>query len=227
MKKILLSSIVAIALLTGCGEDKKVAETKPAVEVKQEVVTPAPKVEETKVEAPVETKVEEKTPEAKLVEQVKESASVVADKVVEESKKVAEVVPAAVSSVSEKVATKAEEVTNTVVAAASETKEKIEETINTVVEAKTEEPQVDTAALVEKGKVLFAKCSACHGQDAEKAALGKSQVIRGWEVSKVVEALKGYKDDTYGGVMKGVMKGQVAALGDEDMEALGAYINTL
>lgn len=219
MKKILLSSIVAIALLTGCGEDKKVAETKPAVEVKQEVVTPAPKVEETKVE--------EKTPEAKLVEQVKESASVVADKVVEESKKVAEVVPAAVSSVSEKVATKAEEVTNTVVAAASETKEKIEETINTVVEAKTEEPQVDTAALVEKGKVLFAKCAACHGQDAEKAALGKSQVIRGWEASKVVEALKGYKEDTYGGVMKGVMKGQVAALGDEDMEALGAYINTL
>lgn len=215
MKKILLSSIVAIALLTGCGEDKKVAETKVVAEPKQEVVTP-------------QVKVEEKAPEAKLVEQVKESASVVANKVVEESKKVAEAVPAAVDSVTDKVAEKAQEMTTSVVETATETKEKIEETINTVVEAKTEEQaQVDTAALVEKGKGLFAKCSACHGQSAEKAALGKSQIIKGWDASKVVEALKGYKDDTYGGVMKGVMKGQVASLSDEDMEALGAYINTL
>lgn len=58
------------------------------------------------------------------------------------------------------------------------------------------------------------------------AALGKSKIIKNWDASKIVAALKGYKDDTYGGVMKGVMKGQVANLSDEEIEALGAYIST-
>ena len=217
MKKILLSSFVAIAIvtfLTGCGEDKQVTEKKtPAVETKVEVE---------KVATPV---VEEKTPETKLVDQVKESTNKLASQIAEESKKVAALGSDAVKSVSEKVVAKTEEVTKDVVSKAVETKDKIEESINTIVTTKTEANAVD-ASLAEKGKGLYLKCAGCHGASAEMAALGKSKIIKNWDASKIVAALKGYKDDTYGGVMKGVMKGQVANLSDEEIEALGAYIST-
>lgn len=222
MKKILLSSVVAIALLTGCGEEKKAVETKPAAEVKVEEV----KKVETVVEPKVETKVEEvKTPEAKLVDQVKESTSKVASQIAEESKKVAAIGSEAVKSVSEKVVAKTEEVSKVVAEKAVETKDKIEESINTIVATKTEAKE-DTAVDSAKGKGLYLKCAGCHGQNGEKAALGKSQIIKGWEASKVVTALKGYKDGTYGGVMKGVMKSQVSNISDADIDALGTYISS-
>jgi cytochrome c553 len=74
------------------------------------------------------------------------------------------------------------------------------------------------------GATLFSKCVSCHGASAEKSALGKSQVIAGWDVAKTTEALTGYKDGSYGGPMKGVMKGQVATLSDDDISALATYI---
>lgn len=70
----------------------------------------------------------------------------------------------------------------------------------------------------------WAPCAGCHGAAGEKPALGKSQVIKGWPVEKTVAALKGYKDGSYGGAMKGVMKGQVARLSDGDIEALAKQI---
>ncbi len=71
----------------------------------------------------------------------------------------------------------------------------------------------------------FAPCASCHGATAEKSALGKSQIIKGWEASKIEAALKGYKDGSYGGPMKGVMKGQVARLTDADIKDLAAQIS--
>jgi len=214
MRKILLSSVVAIALLTGCGEDEKVTESKAAVvEAKVEEVK--------KVEVPVV--VETKTPEAKFVDQVKESTGVVASKIAEESKKVAALSSDAVKSVSEKVVAKTEEVTKAVTETAVETKDKIEESLNTIVATKTE-ATADSASLAEKGKGLFLKCAGCHGTNAEKPALGKSQIIKGWDAEKVANSLKGYKDGTYGGAMKGVMKSQVINLSDEEINAIGAYV---
>ena len=76
------------------------------------------------------------------------------------------------------------------------------------------------------GAALYKKCAGCHGANGEKAALGKSQVIKGWEESKTIASLKGYKDGTYGGVMKGVMRGQVASLNDEQIESIAKFIAT-
>ena len=70
----------------------------------------------------------------------------------------------------------------------------------------------------------YAACAGCHGQNGEKKALGKSAIIAGWDEAKVVAALKGYKDGSYGGAMKGVMKGQVARLSDADIAALSKQI---
>ncbi len=216
MKKILLSSVVALAILTGCSEEK--------VEEKKEVV-----VEESKK---VETPVEVKTPESKFVDQIKDSTVKVATQIVEESKKLAEIGGEAVKSVSEKVAitteevvNKTKEVTDEVVAAATETKDKIEQSLDTIVTTKTQAEETSDDLAV-KGKALYLKCSGCHGPNGEKVALGKSKVIAGWTKEETISSLKGYKDGTYGGVMKGVMKGQVINLSDEEIEALSVYIST-
>ena len=70
----------------------------------------------------------------------------------------------------------------------------------------------------------LAACAGCHGADFSKAALGKSQVVKGWDAAKVETALKGYKDGSYGGAMKAVMTGQVKALSDADIADLAKQI---
>jgi cytochrome c553 len=85
----------------------------------------------------------------------------------------------------------------------------------------------EKAAVVVDGAKLFVACSSCHGAHGEKKALGKSQVIQGWEATKTVAALKGYKDGTYGAAMKAVMKGQAGKLSDAEIDALAEYISKL
>lgn len=70
----------------------------------------------------------------------------------------------------------------------------------------------------------LAACAGCHGADFSKAALGKSQIVKGWDAAKIEASLKGYKDGTYGGPMKGVMAGQVKNLSEADIKDLSAQI---
>ena len=87
---------------------------------------------------------------------------------------------------------------------------------------------VTTASAPGEGAVMFKqKCATCHGQMAEKHALNTSQIIAGWEKEKIMKALHGYKDGSYGGPMKGMMQGQVKALSDEDIEMLAEHISSL
>jgi len=74
---------------------------------------------------------------------------------------------------------------------------------------------------------LYKKCSGCHGQVGEKKALGKSKVINEMSEADLVTAMKGYKDGTYGGAMKGLMKGQVAKLSDADIQSLSKTISSM
>ncbi len=78
------------------------------------------------------------------------------------------------------------------------------------------------------GSALYQKCAACHGLKAEKHALGKSEVIAGWNSDKTLEALKGYKVGTRNTKgMGALMKGQMANMNDADLKALSDYIATL
>lgn len=70
----------------------------------------------------------------------------------------------------------------------------------------------------------IAACVSCHGASFEKAALGKSQVVKGWDAAKIEAALKGYKDGSYGGAMKAVMLGQVKNLSDADIADMANQI---
>ncbi|MBA1432120.1 MAG: cytochrome C [Epsilonproteobacteria bacterium] len=67
-------------------------------------------------------------------------------------------------------------------------------------------------------------CAACHGADWSKKAMGKSKVVSEMTHADIAAALKGYKAGTYGGPMKGVMKGQVARYSDADLEAFAQTI---
>jgi len=79
---------------------------------------------------------------------------------------------------------------------------------------------LSTAAMAD----AYAKCAGCHGANGEKKALGKSKVISDMSKAEIVSALKGYKDGSYGGAMKGLMKGQVASLSDADMTAIAEKV---
>lgn len=85
-----------------------------------------------------------------------------------------------------------------------------------------------TSLLMADGAALYKKCASCHGANAEKKALNKSEVIAGWDAAKTEEALTGYKAGTrnvHG--MGAMMKGQVAAYTPEQITEVSAYIATL
>ena len=73
-------------------------------------------------------------------------------------------------------------------------------------------------------EVAAAACYGCHGQKWEKKALGKSKIVAEMTHADIATSLKGYKDGSYGGPMKGVMKGQVAKYSNEDLEAFAQTI---
>ena len=71
--------------------------------------------------------------------------------------------------------------------------------------------------------VYKAKCFSCHGDNAAKSALNKSQIIAGWDEAKIIASVTGYKNGE-GGPMKGVMKPIAAGLSDDDLKAVAATI---
>ena len=77
------------------------------------------------------------------------------------------------------------------------------------------------------GEVVFGKCKTCHGMNAEKSALGTSQIIKGWDSTKIENALKGYQSGTYGGAMKNVMAAQAKGLSDDEIKKVANYIHSL
>lgn len=69
-----------------------------------------------------------------------------------------------------------------------------------------------------------AGCLGCHGANFEKAAMGKSKIVKDMTKEEIIASLKGYKDGSYGGPMKAMMVGQVKALDDAAIEAMAADI---
>jgi cytochrome c len=64
-------------------------------------------------------------------------------------------------------------------------------------------------------------CVSCHGQNFEKSALGHSKIVKDMTKNQVSNALIGYKYGTYGGKMKGLMKGQVEKYSDNALRRTG------
>lgn len=69
-----------------------------------------------------------------------------------------------------------------------------------------------------------AVCAGCHGADFEKKAMNVSKIVKDMTKEEIITALKGYKDGSYGGAMKTIMKGQVGKFDDAAIEAIAAEI---
>lgn len=72
----------------------------------------------------------------------------------------------------------------------------------------------------------YMACKACHGVKGEvnTTTQSKSYIPANLTKADIEKNLKGYKDGTYGGPMKAIMKGQVAKLSDADIKALADYM---
>lgn len=104
----------------------------------------------------------------------------------------------------------------------------IEKSANTIALEKVEpKPAQDVAKIELTGEVIFNQCKTCHGNSAEKKALGTSQIIKGWDRAKLEQVLHGYKAGTYGAKMKSTMEAQVKNFSDEDITNVATYIHSL
>jgi len=70
------------------------------------------------------------------------------------------------------------------------------------------------------------RCFACHGRDWSKSALGKSVIVKNMSKNNIARALKGYKNGSYGGPFKEIMKDQVAKYSDKELDAIAQAIKT-
>ncbi len=205
--KILLSTVVALLLL-GCSEGgtdsvKETVNEKASKVVEQsEAVAKDAKEIASESSAVVEKTVTQTTEQVESkAKEILEESTAVAEKVAKDVEvKSTEVVKEATATINEK---------RTEIAKAIEPKEtsKVESTVD--------------------GAAVYKSCVACHGANAEKKALNKSQIIKGWESSQTIAALNGYKDGSYGGAMKGIMKAQVSKLSDAEIEAVAKHISGL
>ena len=86
-----------------------------------------------------------------------------------------------------------------------------------VEEKKAEEPKKEAT-------VNTTACAGCHGANFEKKAMGVSKIVKDLPKDEIVKALKGYKDGSFGGSMKAIMKAQASALDDATIEAIANKI---
>ena len=79
-----------------------------------------------------------------------------------------------------------------------------------------------------EGMALYKKkCIMCHGVNGEKNAFGKSDVIAGWNATKIEEALNGYKAgsrNVYG--MGHEHKTHLSLYSAKDIKAIAAYVSS-
>jgi len=82
---------------------------------------------------------------------------------------------------------------------------------------------VSSLMAADGAEIYKSKCFSCHGEKASKSALNKSQIIAGWDATKIIASVTGYKNGE-GGPMKGVMKPIASGLSDDDLKAVAATI---
>ena len=77
---------------------------------------------------------------------------------------------------------------------------------------------------IEHGKKIFNRsCALCHGKQAEKSAMGQSQIINTFSQEKIVSSLQDRKSGKIIGEGNRIKEG----LTEKDMQDVADYIQTL
>ncbi len=153
-----------------------------------------------------ETKIEEQTKTEIAIKKSKEALSAISS-----------AVSSKVDEAKEVMAEKAPELTKTIETTTTK--------VTKVVKQKVAEVSKIVNDKMKNANTLYKPCAGCHGASAEKKALGKSAVIKGWNEDKILTSLIGYKNETYGGSMKAVMSSQIKSLSDTDLKILSKHIS--
>lgn len=124
----------------------------------------------------------------------------------------------------EKVTDKVSQVKDSVVEKVEDVKESVKETTVEVVDTVKDSVVVAQSKTVD-ADLLWNKCAGCHGGMGERAALGKSGVIRNWSPKQIEHALLGYQKGTYGRTMKSMMQKQIKNLSHAEIKAIAYYIS--
>jgi cytochrome c553 len=196
MKQFTLLSLVAATLLfTACGE-----KTKKAASEATDKVTEAVKSETTSA-----------------VESAKQATAEAAEAAKAKAAEMAAAAKAEAEKVAAAAAEKAAQAKAAAAAKAAEAAQALKDRAAAATETVADAP-VEPAA--------YAKCKGCHGADGTTKALGKSAVLAGQDKAALVEAINGYKAGTRNVSGMGMlMKGQVAAMSDADIEAVAEYLS--
>jgi cytochrome c553 len=92
----------------------------------------------------------------------------------------------------------------------------------------TESATTAMASSTPEAPAAYTKCKGCHGAEGKTKALGKSAVIAGQNKEALIEALKAYQAGTKNVAgMGSLMKGQVATMSDDDIEAVAEYLSQI
>lgn len=215
--KIAISIVLALFLI-GCSDDASKSSDSMDTQTKEVKATAQDSDmvadEPTEEDAVLDDSVEDMTDSVK---DMSDSMKDTADEVVDETKD-------AVTDMADNMQESTDEMTESMADATTDMADSASDTANSMADAMTGMMPGSSSL---SGKEIFKVCATCHGVNAEKAALGKSKVIKGWDSVKIENALHGYKEGTYGGPMKAVMKGQVSKLDSEEIEAVSEYISNL
>ena len=76
------------------------------------------------------------------------------------------------------------------------------------------------------GAALYKKCAGCHGVNAEKRALGRSEIIQGLSQRKIENELFEFRDERVDSDEM-IMKMQVKHFTNDQIKAVSKYISNL
>lgn len=74
--------------------------------------------------------------------------------------------------------------------------------------------------------IKIKKCIGCHGPNGNRSAFGKTRKINEMSFSEIQKSLKAYKNGTHGGKFKGLMKGQVFDLSNQDIDEIAKFFSS-
>nr|WP_284047213.1 c-type cytochrome [Guyparkeria hydrothermalis] len=94
-------------------------------------------------------------------------------------------------------------------------------------EEKSAEPRIVSESLINRGAALYSSCAICHGAEGEGGELFNAPKLVGTKMDQTISLLKIYRKGQEMGPNSYAMIPQAKGLTDDDIEALGAYIEVM
>jgi cytochrome c553 len=229
--KLFLAILCLVLIGCGGGSDKQQATERlsPTLEglnqSAQNVISAAGNTASKAIEKANEISKEAMQKAGEITENITQKTDSITQDISQKADKAAQVISKNIEEASQK----GQEVLQKVDEKVSQTVDDISKTADQVAQKAQDVANAATSSLydLENGKKVFKRCVPCHGAKANLSAVGKSQDISKWTKENIAQAMKGYKDGTYGGSTKATMTSMMKILSEKDITDVSSYIPTL